>query len=439
MAPVQLDKRSRVQRPLHVTPDGNSITWYEPLPIQTIQDASRLDHSSYTKLLKRANNASLSWNFSLSSDLIFDSLTFSFEGVAIAGVRSSGRGVLPRFQDKYKISWISFQRFTLVILNVTIKDNGTFSCEVYAAKGVATFRWKSNVQAYVVDVFKDPPSNIVASNNQIVTAPAELTLECSADGSPKPAITWTRLSDNTQVTMPLNISSKLYGGHYRCTADNGLGTLTKDVFVNVLWLKKEIDSLSSSLQCILKLFAFILAVRPKVTLPSKFYIAREQTASLQCTVEGNPTPAISWTPCDFPSIGCDKQQLNISKVQTSRANYTCTATNYLGSDSQTAGLFIGGCKIYLSISTSEECENKDSVWETLQNELAKTFANTQSYIGAEVIAVRCGSLIYDLVLMFYSEVEEDDVISTIRNAIVDGKLGELNVNRSSSAKIPCDL
>ena len=130
--------------------DGNSITWYEPLPIQTIQDASRLDHSSYTKLLKRANNASLSWNFSLSSDLIFDSLAFSFEGVAIAGVRSSGRGVLPRFQDKYKISWISFQRFTLVILNVTIKDNGTFSCGVYAAKGVATFRWKSNVQAYVV-------------------------------------------------------------------------------------------------------------------------------------------------------------------------------------------------------------------------------------------------------------------------------------------------
>ena len=51
---------------------------------------------------------------------------------------------------------------------------------------------------------------------------------------------------------------------------------------------------------------------------------------------------------------------------------------------------------------------------------------------------RCG-LIYDLVLMFNSEVEEDDAISTIRNAIVDGKLGELNVNGSSSAKIPRDL
>ncbi|XP_068685625.1 limbic system-associated membrane protein-like isoform X2 [Montipora foliosa] len=261
----------------------------------------------------------------------------------------------------------------------------------------------------------DPPSNIVASNNETVTAPDQLTLDCSADGRPKPAITWTRLSDNTQVTMPLNISSKLYGGHYRCTADNGVGSpLTKDVFINVLF-------------------------RPKVTLASKFYIAREQTASLQCEVEGNPTPAISWTPCDFPSSGCDKQQLNISKVQTSRSTYTCTATNDLGSDSQTTGLFIGGYKIYLSISTSEECENKDSVWETLQNEFAKTFANTQSYIDAELIAVRCGSLIYDLVLMFYSEVEEDDVISTIRNAIVDGKLGELNVNRSSSAKIPRDL
>ena len=30
---------------------------------------------------------------------------------------------------------------------------------------------------------------------------------------------------------------------------------------------------------------------------------------------------------------------------------------------------IGGYKIYLSTSTSGECESKDSVWETLQNEV----------------------------------------------------------------------
>ena len=74
------------------------------------------------------------------------------------------------------------------------------------------------------------------STDQNVVAPAELTLNCSADGIPKPRITWTRLSDNTVVTMPLNIIRGIKAKEtYRCTADNGVGNvLTKDVIVNIL-------------------------------------------------------------------------------------------------------------------------------------------------------------------------------------------------------------
>ena len=83
--------------------------------------------------------------------------------------------------------------------------------------------------------FVDPPSNIVTSSNQTVIAPDELTWNCSADGKPKPIITWTRLSDNTEVTMPLNITGEKDAGYYRCTADNGVGSpLTKEVFIDVL-------------------------------------------------------------------------------------------------------------------------------------------------------------------------------------------------------------
>ena len=82
--------------------------------------------------------------------------------------------------------------------------------------------------------FLASPSNIITSINQTVTAPAELTLNCSADGKPKPTITWTRLSDNTVVSMPFNITGGKDKGSYRCTADNGVGKpLTKDVFVDV--------------------------------------------------------------------------------------------------------------------------------------------------------------------------------------------------------------
>ena len=72
-----------------------------------------------------------------------------------------------------------------------------------------------------------------------------------------------------------------------------------------------------------------------VTLVQKVLVGREQNASLKCEAKGNPTPTISWSPCDVGNILCNKQYLNISKVQSPRASYTCTATNYLGIDSAT--------------------------------------------------------------------------------------------------------
>ena len=75
---------------------------------------------------------------------------------------------------------------------------------------------------------------MIISSDLNVTAPTELTLNCSAKAKPKPSMTWTRLSDNTIVTMPLNITGGKDKGGYRCTADNGVGkSLTKDVFVDV--------------------------------------------------------------------------------------------------------------------------------------------------------------------------------------------------------------
>ena len=72
-----------------------------------------------------------------------------------------------------------------------------------------------------------------------------------------------------------------------------------------------------------------------VAVPSKVFVEREHTAFVMCEVEGNPTPMISWSPCSEKNVVCDEQFLNISKVQTAHANYTCTATNALGGDSGT--------------------------------------------------------------------------------------------------------
>ena len=82
--------------------------------------------------------------------------------------------------------------------------------------------------------FVAPPSNIITSSDLNVTAPAELTLNCSAEGNPAPTITWTRVSDHTFLNMPVKFTGEKDKGSYRCTADNGVGKpLVKDVFVDV--------------------------------------------------------------------------------------------------------------------------------------------------------------------------------------------------------------
>ncbi|XP_015751969.1 PREDICTED: uncharacterized protein LOC107331823 isoform X1 [Acropora digitifera] len=89
---------------------------------------------------------------------------------------------------------------------------------------------------------------------------------------------------------------------------------------------------------------------------------------------------------------------------------------------------IGGYNIYLKMAIIEECDKKDSVWEALKKEFTNVFEkHTESYSGAELIDSSCGSLIFDVVLNFRTEVAEHDSISLIQNAIVDGKLGELSV------------
>ena len=50
------------------------------------------------------------------------------------------------------------------------------------------------------------------------------------------------------------------------------------------------------------------------------------------------------------------------------------------------------------------------------------------YFLISALCFSCGSLIFDVVLKFSTEVAEDDSISLIQNAIVDGKLGELSVS-----------
>ena len=83
-------------------------------------------------------------------------------------------------------------------------------------------------------IFTDKPSIRFISVNQTVNEEDVVWLNCTADGFPAPNVTWTRLSTNRIVSIPLTITGKHDEGGYRCTADNGIGNpSTADVFITV--------------------------------------------------------------------------------------------------------------------------------------------------------------------------------------------------------------
>ena len=87
-------------------------------------------------------------------------------------------------------------------------------------------------------VFAVRPTITNSSRNQTVIERGNVTLKCLADGKPTPNITWTRLSDNRVVIMPLTDIKRQDAGKFRCTADNGI----ESPAVGDLWIVGQCES-----------------------------------------------------------------------------------------------------------------------------------------------------------------------------------------------------
>jgi len=82
----------------------------------------------------------------------------------------------------------------------------------------------------------DPPNITHITGNLTVNEGDKVTLNCTADGYPTPNITWTigDMKKHFGSNFPLTITGKQDEGVYRCTADNGVGSLSSSVvLVNV--------------------------------------------------------------------------------------------------------------------------------------------------------------------------------------------------------------
>ncbi|XP_068685547.1 neural cell adhesion molecule 2-like isoform X1 [Montipora foliosa] len=130
---------------------------------------------------------------------------------------------------------------TFTLQDLKTSDSRYYVCEVTPLSG-----GDSPQSDYVLLSVVGPPNIIAISANQTVNEGNDLTLNCTASGNPLSNITWTRLLDNSVVTMPLTKIQRQDEGSYRCTANNSIGNpASRDVFITVYY-KPKVTGVSTS-------------------------------------------------------------------------------------------------------------------------------------------------------------------------------------------------
>ncbi|XP_078383110.1 uncharacterized protein LOC144665694 isoform X4 [Oculina patagonica] len=164
------------------------------------------------------------------------------------------------------------------------------------------------------------PEVIVSPASLTVTQNQNATFYCSADGNPKPSVSWSKISGAGLVNTDgqdnkLHIRNAGYNdsGSYVCTATNILGKSKK----------------------VVKLF---VEVPPQfIETPERVIkVTGNTNASVSCRAFGFPSPAISWSrgfiPLPQGRSTVKNGTLNISNFSPQDTGlYQCKATNKLGS------------------------------------------------------------------------------------------------------------
>ncbi|XP_044164816.1 fibroblast growth factor receptor 2-like isoform X1 [Acropora millepora] len=278
---------------------GSSITWYEPPPSETVTDTT-ITSTTYKNLTKGFFNEELSCGFNLTADMSLVAVSFELGHVTVASYLPS-HSLVNSYYSRFNATWVP-TKLTLIVVNVTSDDKGEYRCRVQAFSGGLKM-WLRKIE---VDVLVQ--SQITYISGEVVAEGGNVTLKCLSEGNPPPIMTWTRLSDNSVVTMPLTNIRKQDAGEYRCTADNGVGTpATRNVFIDVQYSPEANGNGQNAT------------------------VAEGVEHTFSCPVDGNPVPSFTWY---SESIG--------KQFKTRQSGcYICVARNVHGiSDNITQCLII---------------------------------------------------------------------------------------------------
>lgn len=164
---------------------------------------------------------------------------------------------------------------TLQIKNIEYTDAAVYQCQVFVS---ATYKDTATVELLI----KHPPK--IVKDIEVNPTPAALngTAEfiCTAEGYPKPNISWKRYGDvlipnggniYNGTILRINDVSPQDRGIYYCIADNGIGQPDQ------------------------RTINFEVEFPPKITAPRpRVAQALDYDIELECKVEGYPAPQVSW-------------------------------------------------------------------------------------------------------------------------------------------------
>ncbi|XP_034531212.1 hemicentin-1 [Notolabrus celidotus] len=215
---------------------------------------------------------------------------------------------------------------SLQISKASVSDSGMYICVAQNPAGTALGKTKLRVQV--------PP--VISSETQTYVAPVDssVTLQCQADGSPSPSVSWHKDGQPLRESVRQRVLSSgslqiafiqpTDTGRYTCTAANVAGTVSLELSLTVQIPPSIRDG------------------------EQEVAVVENSQAQLVCVAEGFPQPSLSWEKDGTPLIEGTGEytilpsgELVIDSAQPDDAgSYTCVATNAVGQDSQTVTLSV---------------------------------------------------------------------------------------------------
>uniref|UniRef100_G3UK67 Titin n=1 Tax=Loxodonta africana TaxID=9785 RepID=G3UK67_LOXAF len=224
----------------------------------------------------------------------------------------------------------------LEIPSTMVEDAGQYNCYIENASG------KDSCSAQILILATEPPYFVKQLEPVKVTVGDSASLQCQLAGTPEIAVSWykgdtkLRPTDTYKMHFRNNVATLVFNqvdsndsGEYICRAENSVGEVSSSTFLTVQEQKLP-PSFSRQLR----------DVQETVGLPVVF----------ECAIRGSEPISVSWykdgRPLkDGPNIQIsfldNVATLNIFKTDRSLAGqYSCTATNPIGSASSSARLIL---------------------------------------------------------------------------------------------------